>query len=85
MLYAKLILRLVARLAPHPLRAARAVRAGWRFRARGWLLRPPFLPLPPLEYMEWRLHTAYGAGRLPAPEEVERYLRWVDRMAKERR
>jgi hypothetical protein len=81
--YRRLILRLAARYALHPLRAARAVRAGWRFRARGWSHRPPFLPLPPLEYIEWRLHTAYGRGALPEPPEVERYLRWVDRMRRE--
>ncbi len=81
--YARLIFRLALRLAPHPLRALRALRAGWRFRARGWLRRPPFLPLPPREYIEWRLHTAYGATGAPQPREVERYLHWVDRMRKE--
>ena len=81
--YAQLIFRLVARLAPHPLRALRAVRAGWRFRARDWMRKPPFLPLPPREYIDWRLHTAYGPTGVPEPREVERYLKWVDRMRKE--
>jgi hypothetical protein len=55
--------------------------AGWRFRARGWLGRAPFLPLPSAAYMEWRLHTAYGEeGRAPTIEELGRYLRWVLRM-----
>ncbi len=83
MSYARLIFRLALRLAPHPVRALRALRAGWHFRARGWLRRAPHLPVPPREYMEWRLHTAYGAGGAPQPREVERYLRWVDRMRKE--
>lgn len=78
--YANLMLRLALRLGPHPIRAARAVRAGWRFRARDWLRHPPFLPLPPREYLEWRLFTAYGSDRAPDAREVERYLRWVRRM-----
>ncbi len=82
MSYARLIFRLALRLAPHPVRALRAVRAGWGFRSRGWARRPPFLPLPPREYIEWRLYTAYGATGAPTPQEVERYLRWVDRMRK---
>ncbi|HEX9106203.1 MAG TPA: hypothetical protein VF832_03225 [Longimicrobiales bacterium] len=61
----------------------RALRAGLRFRARDWARRPPFLPLPPREYIDWRLHTAYGSSGMPAAHEVERYLGWVDRMRKE--
>lgn len=71
---------LAARLALHPVRLARMLRAGWTFRARGWYRRPPFLPLPPAEYLEWRLHTAYRDAREPSPEEAERYLDWVVRM-----
>ena len=26
----------------------------------GWYRRAPFLPLPPRDYVAWRLHTAYG-------------------------
>jgi hypothetical protein len=56
-------------------------RAAWRFRSRGWQRRFPFLPVPPAEYLEWRLHTAYREpGEGPAPVEVERYLRWLLRM-----
>ncbi len=82
MSYARLIFRLVLRLALHPVRAMRALRAGLRFRARDWARRPPFLPLPPREYIEWRLHTAYGSEGVPTAPEVERYLRWVHRMRK---
>jgi hypothetical protein len=54
---------------------------GWRFRRRGWYRRPPFLPLPPANYMQWRMHTAYGdEQRLPTPNELEAYLRWAARM-----
>ena len=52
--------------------------AAWRFRARGWYRRAPFLPLPPPSYLAWRLHTAFGdEARAPAPAELERYLRWA--------
>jgi hypothetical protein len=62
------------------------VRAAWRFRARGWWRRPPFLPVPPPEYVEWRMHTAYGdQGRAPTALEMERYVRWANRMHGARR
>ena len=54
------------------------LRAGWRFRRRHWYRHPPFLPLPPQNYLAWRLETAYGtAGELPEPSELRRYLRWM--------
>jgi len=81
--YTQLIVRLVGRYALHPVRAVHAVRAGMKFRARDWMKRRPFLPLPPREYIEWRLHTAYGSTGFPVAREVERYLRWVDRMRRE--
>jgi hypothetical protein len=57
------------------------VRAAWAFRARGWHLRPPFLPLPPRSYMRWRMETAYGdPEHEPAAHEIERYLVWTTRM-----
>lgn len=57
------------------------LRTGWRFRARGWYRRPPFLPLPPASYIAWRLHTAYGdEAHLPDADELQRYLDWVRRM-----
>jgi hypothetical protein len=52
--------------------------AAWRFRRRDWLRRPPFLPLPPADYVAWRLHTAYGDEEaLPPARDFERYLRWA--------
>lgn len=58
--------------------------AAWRFRARGWYRRAPFLPLPPADYVEWRLHTAYGDGdAAPEMAELRRYLRWTVRMGKQ--
>ena len=76
---------LLARVAARP-RALRAMLgAAWRFRARRWWRRPPFLPVPPREYLEWRMHTAYGdGGREPTAGELERYLRWANRMHRTR-
>jgi hypothetical protein len=59
--------------------------AAWRFRSRDWWRRAPFLPLPPAEYVEWRLHTAYGDdGAEPRGTELARYVRWAARMRKPR-
>ncbi|MGH7129164.1 MAG: hypothetical protein ACREIV_11400 [Planctomycetaceae bacterium] len=63
-----------------------ACRAAWRFRRRGWYRRSPFLPVPPPEYVAWRLHTAYGSGGGgPSGDELERYLVWTERMQRARR
>lgn len=57
------------------------VGAAWAFRRRGWHRRPPFLPIPPAEYVEWRMRTAYGdPGAVPPRDELRRYLRWAARM-----
>lgn len=72
------------------LRRPRAVpdllRAAWAFRARSWYRRPPFLPLPPLSYMRWRLDTAYGDPEARPPhDDVERYLAWGTTMRRNMR
>lgn len=77
-------LRLTTVLALRSLRrprlAADLLRVAWRFRARGWYRRFPFLPLPAPEYVEWRMHTAYGDHQaIPPAEDLERYARWVRR------
>jgi hypothetical protein len=62
------------------------VGAAWRFRARDWYRRAPFLPLPRADYVQWRLHTAYGeTGGTPGAAELVRYLRWTARMTKHQR
>lgn len=57
------------------------LRAGWRFRARDWWRRPPFLPVPPRSYMAWRNETAFGTQdtRTP-PDLLARYLQWTESM-----
>jgi hypothetical protein len=77
-------LRLVLALAPRaiawPPLALDLLRVAWRFRARDWWRRPPFLPLPPSEYVQWRMYTAYGDEHaVPPVEDVIRYARWVGR------
>jgi hypothetical protein len=49
----------------------------WAMRTRGWYRAPPFLPVPPAEYLRWRMHTAYGdENALPPLRDVLRYARW---------
>jgi hypothetical protein len=61
----------------HPRLIAPLLAAAWRFRARGWYRRPPFLPLPPPEYVAWRLQTAYGSeNAVPPAADLLRYLDW---------
>ena len=75
-------LRLVVTLAPRavvrPSLAADLLRVAWRFRARGWWHRPPFLPVPPAEYVRWRMYTAYGdENAVPPAADLIKYARWV--------
>ncbi len=80
-----MVIRLILRALVRPRMMGVLARAAWRFRARDWYRRPPFLPLPPREYLDWRMHTAYGDdGRAPTVEEMERYLRWADGVARSR-
>jgi hypothetical protein len=32
----------------------------FRLTPNDWYRRPPFLPVPPRDYIRWRLRTAYG-------------------------
>jgi hypothetical protein len=75
------ILHVAARALVRPRLLANLVATGWRFRRRDWFRRPPFLPLPPHDYMRWRLHTAYGDEHgAPSAGELEAYVRWSARM-----
>lgn len=58
-----------------------AVRQILRLAPRGWWHRPPFLPLPPADYLEFRLVTQYGSAHLASggdirPADVVDYLAW---------
>jgi hypothetical protein len=69
--------RLALRGLVNPRLALDLVRLAWSFRARAWYRRPPFLPLPPRDYLEWRMFTAYGDEHaVPPVEDVVRFARW---------
>jgi hypothetical protein len=83
MRYARFIRQLAGVAVRNPTLVPLLIGAGWRFRARDWYRRAPFLPLPPAEYVEWRLHTAYGDGEAAPPtDDLIRYVRWTRRMRK---
>ena len=72
-LYTRLTLRAVV----NPRLALDLVRLAWSFRARDWWRRAPFLPLPPREYMRWRMFTAYGdEDAVPPADDIIRFARW---------
>jgi hypothetical protein len=75
--WTSLYARLAARAAVNPRLAVDLVRLTWSFRARDWWRRAPFLPLPPREYMRWRMFTAYGdEDAVPPLEDIVRFARW---------
>jgi hypothetical protein len=68
---------LIARSALNPRLAIDLLRLAWSFRARQWYRRGPFLPLPPRDYMRWRMYTAYGdENAVPPVEDLVRFARW---------
>jgi len=76
----RLGIQLLARSLRHPATALALARVGWRFRRRDWLRRFPFLPVPDLRYLRWRMHTAYGRDdAVPTADDVVRYARWATR------
>jgi hypothetical protein len=75
--WSSLTVRLILRAAVRPRLALDLVRLTWSFRARDWYRRPPFLPLPPPEYVRWRMFTAYGdEAAVPPIGDVIRFARW---------
>lgn len=77
-----LTLRLLPRALVSPSLAWALLLVVWRFRHIRWYARFPFLPLPPREYVRWRMYTAYGdADAVPPLEDVVRYARWAARTA----
>ena len=56
----------------------------WSMRRRDWHRQPPFLPVPPAEYLAWRMHTAYGDEHaVPPLDDVLRYARWRRQLFKD--
>jgi len=72
-----LSLRLALRALVNPRLAVDLLRLTWTFRARDWYKHPPFVPLPPRDYMQWRMFTAYGdANAVPPARDVVNFARW---------
>lgn len=72
-----LALALTAHAITHPRAAVDLGSLAWSMRRRRWYLHPPFLPVPPREYVAWRMYTAYGDERaIPPAADVIRYARW---------
>lgn len=75
--------RLLIAAASRPRLVGELVGAAWRFRRRRWWAAPPFLPLPPREYLDWRQETAFGAAAEDPPiESLLRFLRWSARQSR---
>ena len=75
-----LILQLAGKALLSPSLAIDLLRVAWRFRSRRWYKRFPFLPLPSVPYVRWRMYTAFGsADAVPPADALIRYARWVGR------
>jgi hypothetical protein len=80
MTWTRLALALTVRALVSPSLARDLLRVAWRFRARRWFIRPPFLPLPARDYLRWRMYTAFGdSSAVPSVDDVVRYARWTAR------
>jgi len=76
----RLTLTLAVRGLVRPADGVALLRMAWRFRRRGWYRRAPFLPVPSVTYVRWRLHTAYGDEHvIPPAGDVIRLARWASR------
>ena len=75
--WGRLAIALVLRAILRPRLALDLLGVAWAFRARHWYRTPPFLPLPPAEYLRWRMYTAYGnESAIPPAEDVIRFAQW---------
>ena len=75
------MVQLTLRALLNPRLAVDLLRLAWAFRANEWYRRPPFLPLPPKEYIRWRMYTAYGDEQaIPPVEDILRFAAWRRRV-----
>jgi hypothetical protein len=80
------VLRLAGIALARPWMIPHLLGAAWAMRRRRWYARPPFLPLPPRAYVDWRLETTYGDPHArPPADELERYLAWSTRLRRHMR
>lgn len=75
--WASLTLALAGRAILNPRVARDLISLVWAMRRRDWYRAAPFLPLPPNEYLRWRMHTAYGdEDAVPPTRDVLLFARW---------
>ena len=75
--WTSLTFALLGRAVIHPRLALDLLSLTWSMRRRHWFRGPPFLPVPPAEYVRWRMLTAYGdEDAVPPVEDVVRLARW---------
>lgn len=75
--WASLTLALAGRAILNPRVARDLISLVWAMRRRDWYRAAPYLPLPPAEYLRWRMHTAYGdEDAVPPIRDVLRFARW---------
>ena len=75
--WSSLALALVLRAIVNPRVALDLLALAWSMRRRSWYRAAPFLPLPPAEYVRWRMYTAYGdEAAVPPVHDVLRFARW---------
>ncbi|MDA8262673.1 MAG: hypothetical protein M0Z47_07565 [Actinomycetota bacterium] len=54
-----------------------AVAQLFAFARRDWYARPPYLPVPDMRYLRFRMETLYGTGdAMPPTRDLLEYLRW---------
>jgi hypothetical protein len=81
MSWPRLVGALVLRCVRSPGLIGPLVLVAWRFRRRRWYARAPFLPIPAWEYVQWRMHTAYGEpDAVPPVDDIVNYARWTWRL-----
>ncbi|MGQ0617401.1 MAG: hypothetical protein ACT4PW_10495 [Acidimicrobiia bacterium] len=65
---------------PHPTLWPTALVQVMRMAPSGWWHRPPFLPLPDVDLLRFRLQTQYGdPEHVPDPDDVLTWLQWCRR------
>ena len=73
----RLTIQLSVHALTNPRTAVDLLHLVWAFRARVWYRTPPFLPVPPREYLRWRMYTMYGdEDALPSVNDILRFARW---------